>query len=438
MSTAQAHAARPSWHPAEGIDKVTGPQLASSTARLDQVVASGDPLAILGAVEEAVKSGCIRTTRPAAGPLTNDVRAFAEAFTDALAALPIEAADAVTALRLRRVIAGARAQAGKGALLLSGGGILGHYHVGVVRALVARDLLPTIVTGSSAGAYIAGLMGTRNDAELAELFADGAPQLASEARDALQAAEQLDSQSLRALVTKLVPDMTFAEAARHSKHEINIVVAAQKGVYGGLVLSARTTPDVLVRDGIMASCAVPFLFDPVQLRARDSHGEVRPYRPGHRWIDGSIYADLPIAWLEETYGVDRTIASMVNPMVLPFMTDPERNSWAVHHVAHHGVQWMKLLVDCGATMFRPLACGVPPLANALELCGRVARQNYRADITITPSQRFHDPRGIIGVPDATQLRTFIADGELSANRHIDAIKAALEIEHALDRFERPA
>ncbi|MEM6544150.1 MAG: DUF3336 domain-containing protein, partial [Pseudomonadota bacterium] len=41
---------------------------------------------------------------------------------------------------------------GRSALLLSGGGVLGFYHLGVVKTLLEQNLLPRVISGSSAGA----------------------------------------------------------------------------------------------------------------------------------------------------------------------------------------------------------------------------------------------------------------------------------------------
>jgi TAG lipase/steryl ester hydrolase/phospholipase A2/LPA acyltransferase len=60
---------------------------------------------------------------------------------------------------------------GRSALMLSGGGILGFYHLGVVKTLLDNKLLPRVISGSSAGSMIAGVLGTHSDEEL-ELFND--------------------------------------------------------------------------------------------------------------------------------------------------------------------------------------------------------------------------------------------------------------------------
>lgn len=50
---------------------------------------------------------------------------------------------------------------GRSALLLSGGAILGMYHIGVVQALIEADCMPKIIAGSSAGSIIASILATK-------------------------------------------------------------------------------------------------------------------------------------------------------------------------------------------------------------------------------------------------------------------------------------
>ena len=45
---------------------------------------------------------------------------------------------------------------GQSALCLSGGAQFGNYHLGVVRALLDSDTLPTVITGTSAGSLFGG------------------------------------------------------------------------------------------------------------------------------------------------------------------------------------------------------------------------------------------------------------------------------------------
>ena len=59
---------------------------------------------------------------------------------------------------------------GRTALVLSGGGSFGSFHLGVIKALLDASLLPRVLSGSSAGAIVAALVGTRTREELKELF----------------------------------------------------------------------------------------------------------------------------------------------------------------------------------------------------------------------------------------------------------------------------
>mmetsp|Transcript_29092 Transcript_29092/g.79858 ORF Transcript_29092/g.79858 Transcript_29092/m.79858 type:complete len:875 (+) Transcript_29092:185-2809(+) len=54
---------------------------------------------------------------------------------------------------------------GRTALLLSGGAALGFYHTGVVRTLMANNLMPRVIGGASAGSIVCAMIGTRTDEE---------------------------------------------------------------------------------------------------------------------------------------------------------------------------------------------------------------------------------------------------------------------------------
>jgi len=59
---------------------------------------------------------------------------------------------------------------GRTALLLSGGGYLGYYHMGVVKALWSQVMLPRVISGSSAGSIMTAIVGTRTDEQLTQLI----------------------------------------------------------------------------------------------------------------------------------------------------------------------------------------------------------------------------------------------------------------------------
>jgi TAG lipase/steryl ester hydrolase/phospholipase A2/LPA acyltransferase len=59
---------------------------------------------------------------------------------------------------------------GRTALMLSGGAAMGIYHVGVVKTLIERGLMPRVISGASAGSIVAAMVATRTDAELRPMY----------------------------------------------------------------------------------------------------------------------------------------------------------------------------------------------------------------------------------------------------------------------------
>lgn len=62
---------------------------------------------------------------------------------------------------------------GRSAFLFSGGGMMGLYHMGVIKALVEKKLLPRVISGASAGSIAAALLGCHTDDELLHLLNSG-------------------------------------------------------------------------------------------------------------------------------------------------------------------------------------------------------------------------------------------------------------------------
>jgi len=92
------------------------------------------------------------------------------------------------------------------------------------------------------------------------------------------------------------------------------------------LLNAITSPNVFVREAVMASCAVPGVFPPVMLMAKNQHDERQPYLPTRKWVDGSIADDLPAKRLQRLYSTNHYIVSMVNPIAIPFLKHDGKRS----------------------------------------------------------------------------------------------------------------
>ncbi|MFM7783404.1 MAG: DUF3336 domain-containing protein, partial [Gammaproteobacteria bacterium] len=182
---------------------------------------------------------------------------------------------------------------GRSALMMSGGGTLGYFHLGVLKALIEQGLCPAVISGASAGAFVAAVVGTRTDEEFLELFRDGRI-----ARELTQNRENIklgfgkgnavDPQAVRREMQRLVPDMTFLDAYRKTGRSINITISPASPKQTSRLLNHIASPNVTVLSAVMASAALPGVFPPATLEAHDARGRLVPYLPSRRWIDGSF------------------------------------------------------------------------------------------------------------------------------------------------------
>lgn len=161
---------------------------------------------------------------------------------------------------------------GRSTLVLQGGAIFGLCHLGVVKALFARGLLPRIITGTATGALIAALVGIHTEDELPRFLSGDSIDLSAFAgknaagengvedngsldgwwytltrrvRRFLREGYFLDVSVLEDCVRANVGDLTFEEAYNRTKRVLNITVATTGR--GGVpnLLNYLTAPNVV-------------------------------------------------------------------------------------------------------------------------------------------------------------------------------------------------
>jgi len=213
---------------------------------------------------------------------------------------------------------------GRPALMLSGGALLGLFHFGVVKALFEQDLLPRTISGSSMGSIIAAWACVHTDQQLRELFADPS-RINREALGPLPLAKirskatLLDQDKLRRFLPTVLGDQTFSRSMRHSRRILNITVSPLRKQQIPRLLNYLSAPEVLVNSAVLASCAIPVAFRPVQLMAR-RRGRIEPWMKNEHWIDGSVHSDLPFDALRQMLNINHFITSQTNPHVLPLLS----------------------------------------------------------------------------------------------------------------------
>jgi NTE family protein len=305
---------------------------------------------------------------------------------------------------------------GCSALLLSGGATWGFHHLGVVKALFEHGLLPDILSGASTGAMIAGGICTRNQLELKALFED--PSVLR--LDGLKSSEQiwrdrawLDPEQLYAVLSHNIGPSTFAEAFFHSRRVLSIAVSPTRTRQKPRLLSYLTSPDVLVARAALASSALPGLFPPVVLEARTAAGELLPYQPNERWVDGSIYEDLPKLRLARLFNVNHFIVSQTNPHVVPF----------ARHRGQRGITpALAAVVSSSARTqgafaaelaMRATRPGTGPVRQLADRAYALISQDYHGDIDIHPEFHWSLLTKIVANPTPKDLTEFIRSGERS-------------------------
>ncbi len=337
---------------------------------------------------------------------------------------------------------------GRSALMLSGGGVLGFYHMGVVKILAEQKLLPRVISGSSAGSLVAGVLGTHSDDELEEVFDPGNMIFEAEKEASVFSRlfrggnATLDVRELENIIAGLVPDMTFQEAYERTGRQISITVAPAEPHQRSRLLNAITSPNVYIRSAVMASCAVPGVFPPVMLMAKNAHGEAQPYLPSRRWVDGSIADDLPAKRLSRLYSTNHYIVSMVNPIAIPFLHNQQeetRLSGLRSAMGSLGVGVGREVLNFYRGIVQKDGENWPRFNMLMNSIHGLMDQEYSGDVNIVPSFRWFNPTRLLSHLNENELLALVAAGERSAYPHIKTINICTRISRTLDeilhRFE---
>jgi NTE family protein len=329
---------------------------------------------------------------------------------------------------------------GRSALLMSGAGTLLYFHLGVVKALWEQGLLPRIISGSSGGALVAALVGTHSDDELRKFFDPEflAQEIEQEAGlmsyFSLRSQKQVPVGEMYELIAHMLPDLTFQEAQERTGLHINIPVAPAEIHQGSRLLNATTSPNVMIREAVLASCAVPGVYPAVTLAAKNEKGQKQSYLPSRRWIDGSVAEDLPIKRLSRLYGVNHTIVSQTNPLVLPFVNanKQQHSMWDI--LQHAGIMTTKEWALAAVRLVQKPAKHSPFVSKLLNTYSSIISQTYTGDINILPPTRTYNPTRLLSYRTKEEIIELIRNGERSTWPKIEMIRTQTKIGRTLDEI----
>lgn len=333
---------------------------------------------------------------------------------------------------------------GSSALLLSGAGTYLFFHIGVLKALWQQDLIPQVISGASGGAIVAAVIGTRPAEDLGEVFDSEFLEMESDLRIILGGQSRLRktigteirSENLEGLIAHLIPDLTFAEAFELSGLQINISIAPAEQHQKSRLLNAITSPNVLVRDAVIASSSVPGLFPAHTLAAKNVAGKRVPYLPTRKWVDGSLSDDLPMKRLSRLYGVNHFIVSQTNPLVLPFVSAEKFDDGIISTISKTG---RKTIISWGLAASHLLQRPFSPdsyISKVLNGYISVVAQAYTGDINILPSKRFLNPTKILAIRTNQEIKDLVDDGERATWPMIEKIRIQTQISRTLKKVLR--
>ena len=344
--------------------------------------------------------------------------------------------DSLPPMRKRIFMKRAARSFGRSALLLSGGASLGMFHIGVIRELESQGILPRVITGASAGSIVAAILATHTDEEWEALF--DRDDWRFEWVRLVKLSELgsnkglLDQKVLQRCIDRHIPDMTFIEAYLHTNRILNISVSPADSHQFPRLLNYLTAPNVLIRRAALASAAIPGLFPPVQLRAKNFEGKSVAYMPQNRWIDGSVHEDIPKDKVNRLHNINHYIVSQTNPHVVPFLSEEIEETGLIPFIQDVVIKAPMVQIEHLLELVQQ-HFEIPGLGSIIKKAHAVARQNYSGDITIYPEKNvFRLGRLFHGIGQK-ELDAMMMEGRRATWPKIERIRNTTQISRTVDR-----
>ncbi|PFH62734.1 hypothetical protein XA68_12162 [Ophiocordyceps unilateralis] len=342
---------------------------------------------------------------------------------------------------------------GRTALCLSGGASCAYYHIGVVRTLVDADVLPNVITGTSGGALIAALVGTRTNDELKQLLIPALAERIKACQEPItvwlprwwKTGARFDSVDWAGRCSWFTRgSLTFREAYERTGRILNVSCVPADPHSPTMLCNYLTSPDCVIWSAVLASAAVPGVLNPVVLMTKQPDGTLTPWAFGHRWKDGSLRTDIPIKALNTLFNVNFTIVSQVNPHINFFffssrgsignpVTHRKGRGWRggfltsaiEHYLKLEMNKWLKFI---RYTELLPRAMG--------QDWSQLWLQGFGGTVTILPQPILTDFVYILSDPDPFRLARMMHEGRQSAFPKLKFIANRLKVSRLIEKGRR--
>jgi NTE family protein len=312
---------------------------------------------------------------------------------------------------------------GQSAFLMSGSGVFLFFHLGVAKAMWLEGLLPRIISGSSGGSVVGAMLCTHTDAKLPNYFdAAWLYDLSERHGNNGKDGEFITQEQGRRQLEHLIPDLTFQEAYELTGRYLNISIAPAEKHQKSRLLNAIASPNVMIREAVQASCAVPGIYEPIALMAKDHTGKRVPYLEDRRWVDGSVTSDLPTKRLARLFGVNHHIVSQANPMVTPFISDTKQPDSPLASIHQASVATYKAWANANYAIFEKPLSLVPQLNAAVTMGMSMLDQEYVGDITIINPVQFASLAKGLSQLSRKEMTDLVKSGEQETWPKLEMIK----------------
>lgn len=324
---------------------------------------------------------------------------------------------------------------GRSALMFSGAGSLGAFHIGVAQELLAQDLMPRVVSGASAGSMVAALIGTHAQQATLELLTHSGVRAnfkaVNDAEEAAPRPRRISQADLIDAVHAIIPDLTFAEALEESGIYLNVCVAPSELNQRSRMLNAATAPNAFIREAVTASCSIPGVFPPVTLMARDGRKR-RPYVASRKWVDGSITDDQPAKRLARQYGVNHFISSQANPLVVWGLNPPGWGDNVFTRVADIMQRGMRDGLRTVYPTVMDAVRKVHPINTYTRFWFSVLTQEYTADINLIPPPNVLHPCKVLSHLSERDTNKLIMAGRRATWPKVEMIRNCTKVSRCID------
>ena len=360
---------------------------------------------------------------------------------------------------------------GRSTLVLQGGAIFGLCHLGVVKALFFRGLLPRIITGTATGALIAALVAIHTDEELPEVLkGEGIDLTAFASKSKAEGLNSSEPQTLgsrwRTLMRRIrrftregyfldvtvledcvranVGDLTFDEAYNRSKRVLNITVATEENGGVPTLLNYLTAPNVLIWTAAVASNASSASLyghrKATTVLCKDVQGNIIPWAPANttdfrHWTHVSYTErDSPLRRIAELFNVNHFIVSQARPYLIPFLQSDM-----------HGPSLLETrskTTQLSASLVRMVGLELRHRLRQLDMLRLLPASTRRflvdeqipaVSMTLVPEVTMGDFVRLLETPTRETLNYWILRGERSVWPAVAALRIRCAVENELDR-----